>query len=314
MGVMKMLVAFLLRLGSAVITIFGVVCMVFFLVHIVPGDPVEMLFGETTYFADREQIRVAMGLDQPLLTQLMDYLGGIVRFDLGSSLFEHRPVIDMLIERIPQTLWLTCVALLISIAIAIPLGILAAVYHNHSIDRWAMTFSVLGNAIPNFWLGPMLILVFSIWLGWLPVSGDDRLISVLLPAITLGSSLAAVLARMIRSSLLEVFNEDYIRTAYAKGLPNHHVILYHALRNALLPVITLLGLHLGLLLGGSIITETIFSWPGIGKLTVDAILKRDYPVVQGCILLISISYVMINMLTDAVYSWIDPRIRTQRAQ
>jgi len=195
------------------------------------------------------------------------------------------------------------------LALALPLGMLAAVRRGSGWDGGAMVFSMLGVSIPNFWLGPLLILVFSLWLGWFPVSGREGVGSVVLPAVTLGTGLAAVLSRMVRSSMLEVLGEDYIRTARAKGLPPHRVILHHGLRNALLPVITLLGLQLGALLAGAVITETVFSWPGIGLLTIEAIQSRDYPVVQACVLLISVGYVLVNLLTDIAYAWADPRIR-----
>ena len=235
---------------------------------------------------------------------------GIVQLDFGKSFYSHRPVTDLILERLPATVELAAAALLVAVIIAFPLGILAAVKKDTLVDRGAMGFSLLGVSIPNFWMGPVLIMVFSIWLGWLPVSGRDGIQSLVLPAITLGTALAAILSRMVRSTLLEVLSEDYIRTARAKGLRESVVIIRHGLRNALLPVITMLGLQLGVLLGGAVITETVFSWPGIGKLTIDAILRRDYPVVQASVLLISFSYVLVNMLTDQVYAWIDPRIRT----
>ena len=216
---------------------------------------------------------------------------------------------DLRRERLPATAWLAIVSLLIAVALALPLGMLAAVRRDTCWDTGSMAFSMLGVSIPNFWLGPLLILVFSLWLGWFPVSGRDAAGAVVLPALTLGTGLAAILSRMVRSSLLEVLGEDYIRTARAKGLPPHRILLQHGLRNALLPVITLLGLQLGALLAGAVVTETVFSWPGIGLLTIEAIQTRDYPVVQACVLLISLTYVLVNLLTDLAYAWIDPRIR-----
>jgi peptide/nickel transport system permease protein len=218
-------------------------------------------------------------------------------------------VAELLLERLPATGLLAAVSLLVALLLALPLGILAAVRRDTPWDSSAMGFSMLGVSIPNFWLGPLLILVFSLWLGWFPVSGRNGMASVVLPALTLGTGLAAVLSRMVRSSMLEVLGEDYIRTARAKGLPDHRVVLHHALRNALLPVITLLGLQLGALLAGAVITETVFSWPGIGLLTIEAIQSRDYPVVQACVLLISLCYVCVNLLTDLAYAQVDPRIR-----
>lgn len=297
------------RLVSAAVVVAGVVVLVFFLIHLVPGDPVEMMLGESARPADREALRTALGLDRPILLQLKDYLVGLSQLDLGTSFHSRRPILDILLERIPATAQLAGAGLLVAVVIAFPLGTLAAVRKDTPWDQGAMAFSMLGVSVPNFWMGPVLILVFSLWLGWFPVSGRDGLASLVLPAVTLGTALAAVLSRMIRSSLLEVLGEDYIRTARAKGLSERTVILRHGMRNALLPVITLLGLQLGTLLGGAVITETVFSWPGIGKLTVEAILKRDYPVVQACILLISLSYVAVNIVTDLVYGWVDPRVR-----
>jgi peptide/nickel transport system permease protein len=297
------------RLFSATLVILGVVCIVFLLLHLVPGDPVEMMLGESAQPADREALRMALGLDRPVLVQLGHYLGGLLQLDLGSSLHSRQPISALLVERLPATLELALLALLLALIIALPLGIMAATHKDKGWDTGAMSFSLLGVSIPNFWMGPMLILVFSLWLGWTPVSGRDGLGSLILPAITLGTALAAILARMVRSSLLEVLSEDYIRTARAKGLSERAVVWRHALRNAWLPVVTLLGLQLGALLGGAVITEAVFSWPGVGSLLVESIQKRDYPVVQGCVLLISLAYVLVNTLTDLVYGWIDPRIR-----
>jgi len=296
------------RLLSALVTVAGVAVLVFLLIHLIPGDPVERLLGESARPADREALRVALGLDQPLYVQFFDYVGGLARFDLGSSLVSGRSVAELVASQLPATLELALAALAVAILVALPLGVMAARRHRTVWDSTAMGFSLLGVSIPNFWLGPVLILVFSLWLGWTPVSGRDEPASLVLPALTLGTSLAAVLARMVRSSLLEVLGEDYVRTARAKGLPEGEVIWRHGLRNALLPVTTLLGLQLGALLGGAVITETVFSWPGIGSLLVDAIQARDYPVVQACVLVISLAYVLVNLATDLTYALIDPRI------
>ncbi len=302
----------LTRLVSAALVVVGVVCLVFFLIHLVPGDPVEVMLGESARPADREALRAALGLNQPLAAQLMHYFSGLLRLDLGESLHSQRPIVDILAERLPATIELAALSLLLAVAIALPLGVLAALYKDRWWDVGAMSFSLLGVSIPNFWMGPMLILVFSLWLGWTPVSGRDAAGGFILPTITLGTALAAVLARMVRSSLLEVLTEDYIRTARAKGLSMGAVVWRHALPNAWLPVVTMLGLQLGALLGGAVITETIFSWPGIGSLLVESIQKRDYPVVQACVLVISLTYVLVNTLTDLLYAWIDPRIRLGR--
>jgi peptide/nickel transport system permease protein len=297
------------RLAGALLVVFGVISIVFLLIHLIPGDPVEIMLGEAASTTDREALRIALGLDQPLMLQFTHYLHGLLQFDLGTSLQSRRPVTDLLLERLPATLLLAGVTLAVTLALALPLGVLSAVRRGSPWDDGAMTFSMLGVSIPNFWLGPLLILVFSLWLGWFPVSGREGPGSVVLPALTLGTGLAAVLSRMVRSSMLEVLGEDYIRTARAKGLPPYRAILHHGLRNALLPVITLLGLQLGALLAGAVITETVFSWPGIGLLTIEAIQSRDYPVVQACVLLISVGYVLVNLLTDIAYGWADPRIR-----
>lgn len=302
------------RLLSAIVVVLGVACLVFLLIHLIPGDPVEVILGEGAQPADREALRQALGLDRPLLVQLGQFLQGLAQFNLGTSLYSQRPVVELLAERLPATAELALAALLVSIIIAFPLGILAAVRRGTIWDRVATTFALVGVSVPNFWLGPLLILVFSIGLGWFPVSGRTGWDSLVLPALTLGSAMAAILSRMVRAALLEVLGEDYIRTAKAKGLSLSRVIGRHALRNALLPVITVLGLQLGTVLGGAVITEVVFSWPGIGQLTVESIQRRDYPVVQGCVLLISLIYVVVNTLTDLIYGWADPRVRLGAGQ
>jgi peptide/nickel transport system permease protein len=297
------------RLASVAIVVFGVLCLVFFLIHLVPGDPVEVMLGESAQAADREALRHALGLDRPLLTQWLHYLYNIAHFDLGNSLHSNRPILQILLERAPATLELAVTALLVAVVMAFPLGVMAAVRKDSLWDHGAMGVSLLGVSIPNFLMGPLLILVFAVWLGWFPVSGREGPASLVLPALTLGSAMAAILSRMVRASMLEVLGEDYIRTARAKGLGPRAVIWRHALRNALLPVITLLGLQLGALLAGAVITEAVFSWPGIGQLVIEAIQRRDYPVVQACVLFISLSYVLVNTLTDLAYGWFDPRVR-----
>ena len=301
------------RLAGALVVVLGVSCLVFLLIQLVPGDPVEVMLGESASGADREALREQLGLNRPLPLQLWHYLSGLARGDLGVSLFSQRPIAELLLERIPATLLLTVTALGFALLLAVPLGVLAALRKDTAWDTGAMGFALLGVSIPNFWLGPLLILVFSLWLGWFPVSGAEGALAWVLPALTLGTGLAAILSRMVRSSLLEVLQEDYMRTARAKGLTPSRVIWVHGLRNALLPVITLLGLQLGALLGGAVITETVFSWPGIGSLTIEAIQRRDYHLVQACVLLISLTYVLVNLFTDLLYAWIDPRIRLGEA-
>lgn len=299
----------ILRLTNALIVIFGVVSLVFFLIHLIPGDPVEVMLGESARVSDREQLREALGLNQPVLVQWKNYLVDVVQFDLGNSLHSRQAITDILVERLPATIELALVALVFALLIALPLGIVAATRKNTSWDKTAMTVSLLGVSIPNFLMGPLLILLFSMMLGWLPVSGREEPQSVLLPALTLGTAMAAILSRMLRATLLDVINEDYIRTARAKGLPFVRAIVFHALPNTFLPLITLLGMQLGALLAGAVITEIVFSWPGIGSLTIEAINSRDYPLVQSCILLISVSYVLVNAGTDILYSILDPRVR-----
>jgi peptide/nickel transport system permease protein len=297
------------RLLGACLALFGVVSIVFLFIHLIPGDPVAIMLGESATGADRAALVHALGLDEPLVAQYLHFLAGLSRFDLGTSIQQQLPVSALLLERLPATGLLALVTLCLTLLLSMPLGIVAALRRHSVWDHLAMGCSLLGVSIPNFWLGPLLILVFSLWLGWFPVSGQEGLAAVVLPALTLASGLTAVLSRMVRSSLLDVLHEDYLRTARAKGLSPARVILRHALRNALLPVITLLGLQLGTLLAGAVVTETVFSWPGIGLLTIESIQSRDYPVVQGCVLLISITYVLVNLLTDLLYAWVDPRIR-----
>jgi peptide/nickel transport system permease protein len=300
---------FIIRMLSAVIGLLGVVCLVFLLIHLIPGDPVEVMLGESAQPADRESLRHALGLDLPLHQQWWNFFEGLLHLDFGTSLFSHRPISDLLLERIPATLYLSVVSLLVAIALALPLGLLAAVRQHTPLDYGAMGFALLGMSIPNFWLGPLLILVGALWLGWFPVSGQEGWQSVVLPALTLGTAMAAILARMIRSSILEVLGEDFMRTARAKGLSQTRAVMRHALPNSLLPVLTLLGLQLGGLLGGAVITETVFAWPGLGLLMIEAIQQRDYPVVQAAVLCISMTYILVNLLTDLLYAWLDPRIQ-----
>ena len=299
------------RILSALGVIFGVVCLVFLFLHLVPGDPVEVMLGESAQPADKEALRQALGLHQPIHWQLFSYIQNLITLNLGSSLYSGRPIFHLLLERLPATIELGFVSLLIALVVAIPLGVLAAVNKGTHWDFSAMGLALFGVSIPNFWMGPMLILVGALWLGWFPVSGREGPASIVLPALTLGTAIAAILSRMVRSALLEVLTEDFIRTARSKGLTEWVVTFRHALGNALLPIITLLGLQLGALFSGAVITETVFSWPGIGSLVVEAIHRRDYPVVQAAVLLISFSYVMINLFTDLVYAWVDPRVRIQ---
>jgi peptide/nickel transport system permease protein len=289
-------------------TLFGAVTLVFVLIHVVPGDPVEVMLGETATSADKKALSRALGLDEPLARQYFHFLGGLARGDLGRSLYSEATVAGLIARRFPATLELTLAAMAVALLIAFPLGITAAARRGSSSDRLALLFSLFGLAMPNFWLGPLLMIFFSIELGWLPVSGRGGLSHLILPALTLGTVMAAILTRMIRSGLIETIHEDYIRTARAKGLSERRVWLKHALGNSLISVITVVGLQFGSLLAGSIITESIFSWPGIGRLTLQAIQTRDYPLVQGCVLAIAVSYLAVNLITDILYRLADPRI------
>jgi ABC-type dipeptide/oligopeptide/nickel transport system permease component len=286
-----------------------VLTLVFLMIHIVPGDPVEQMLGEGAAPGEITQLRHALGLDRPLLTQYAQYLTQLAHGDLGQSFKFQAPVRRIIFERYPATLSLAFLALLVCASIGIPAGVLAAHRRGQVADRAVGVFTLFGLAVPNFALGPVLILFFSIELGLLPVSGRGGPAYYVLPAATLGTALAAILTRMVRGSMLEELSSDYVRTARAKGLSMRAVLFRHAFRNALIPIITILGLQFGTLLAGTIVTETIFSWPGIGRLTVQAISARDYPLLQGCILVIAVSYVLVNLLTDALYAVIDPRVR-----
>ena len=289
-------------------TLLGAVSLVFVLIHLIPGDPVEVMLGETASAADKEALRRSLGFDRPLAAQYRAFLVNLASGDLGRSLYESAGVGEIIRSRLPATLQLALCAMIAALVISFPLATLAAVRRGGWIDRAALTFSLLGLSLPNFWLGPLLMIVFSIELGWTPVSGRGGFDHLVLPAITLGLGMSAILVRILRASLLQVIHQDYVQTARAKGLPEQQIWLKHVLRNALLSVVTIISLQFGGLLAGSLITETIFSWPGIGRLTVQAIQTRDYPLVQGCVLVIAISYVVINFATDLLYKLIDPRV------
>jgi ABC-type dipeptide/oligopeptide/nickel transport system permease component len=293
-----------------------VVSVVFLLIHLVPGDPIVQMLGEGASASDISALRHAYGLDAPLHVQYARYWSGIVHADLGQSLRLNDSVTHLVAQRYPYTLALPAAALIVALLIAIPAGVLSALHRSHWQDRTLGVVSLVGLSFPNFALGPILILLVSIRLGWLPVSGAgtggtlDFLAHLVLPAITLGLSLAAILTRMVRTAMLEELGQDYIRTARAKGLSENRIVYRHALRNALIPILTVIGLQFGSLLSGAIVTETIFSWPGIGRLTLSAISNRDYALVQGCILAIGLTYVAVNLLTDIAYTIANPRMHT----
>jgi peptide/nickel transport system permease protein len=286
-----------------------VVSVVFLLIHLVPGDPIQQMLGEGAAPADIEATRHAYGLDLPLGTQYVNYWKGVLRGDLGQSLRFQQDVSSILGQRYPFTLQLTLASLAMALAVSIPAGVFSASRRNQRTDHVIGFVSLLGLSFPNFALGPVLILFFAIRLGVLPVSGSGTMLHLVLPAVTMGGALAAILTRMVRTSMLEELGQDYIRTARAKGLPERTVVYKHALHNAMIPILTVVGLQFGALLAGAIVTETIFSWPGIGRLTIQAIANRDYYLVQGCILAIGLTYVVVNFATDLLYSVANPRIR-----
>jgi len=289
-------------------TLLGALTLVFLLSHFIPGDPVEVMLGETASAADKEELRRQLGLDQPLMAQYASFLGSLAQADLGSSLHQDARVTALVLAHLPATMELTACAMVIALLMAFPLATLAANKPKTWIDRSALLFSLVGLSMPNFWLGPLLMITVSIHLGWLPVSGRGSPAHLILPSLTLGLGMAAILTRILRASLLQIVNEDYVKAARAKGLREAQVWLKHMLRNALLSVVTIMGLQFGSLLAGSVITETIFAWPGIGRLTIQAIQTRDYPLVQGCVLIIATSYLLVNLFTDVLYHYIDPRI------
>jgi peptide/nickel transport system permease protein len=286
-----------------------VVSLVFLLIHLVPGDPVQQMLGQGATASDISALRHEYGLDQPLLTQYVHYWQGVLHGDLGRSLRLNDSVTHLLLTRYPYTLELTVASVLLALLLALPAGIVAALKRAQWQDSAVGVVSLLGLSFPGFASGPILILLISIELGWLPVSGAGSPAHLVLPAITMGTSLAAILTRMVRTAMLEELGQDYVRTARAKGLPEHVVVYRHALRNAIIPVMTLVGLQFGALLAGAIVTETIFSWPGVGRLTISAISNRDYPLVQGCILVVGLTYILVNLLTDLLYTVANPRIR-----
>ena len=299
------------RVLLAVPVLLGVATLVFSLIHLVPGDPAQAMMGDGASPQDVAELRVSLGLDKPLLTQYATFMRQALGGDLGKSFRTGQPVTTMIGERVRATAELAVAAMLVAIVIAIPLGVVAAVWRGTAIDYAAMTFALAGVSIPNFWLGPLLAIVFAVELGWLPVSGRGTVANLILPAISLGLALAAILARMTRASLLDELNELYVRAARARGVSSAAAIGTHALRNSMVPLLTIIALQFGAVLTGAVITETIFAWPGIGRLLIQSIGFRDYPMVQGCILLIAVTYVTVNLVTDVMYGVLDPRIRLE---
>lgn len=297
------------RLLLTIPVLFGVATLVFALIHLVPGDPVQAMLGDAASADDVARLRQRLGLDRPLLAQYGGFLSGAATGDLGVSLRTNEPVLETLLARLPATLELAAAAFSIALIVAIPLGVLSAIRAHTAVDHAATAVSLLALSMPNIWLGPVLALVFAVQWGWLPVSGRGTVAHVVLPAITLGLPLAAVLARITRASVLEELRGFYVLAARARGVSRGRAVLRHAVRNSLIPIVTVLGLQLGSLLTGAVITETVFAWPGVGRLLVQSINFRDYPLVQGCVLLIAVTYVTVNLIVDLLYGVLDPRVR-----
>jgi ABC-type dipeptide/oligopeptide/nickel transport system permease component len=297
------------RLLLTIPVLLGVATLVFALIHLVPGDPAQTMLGESASPDEVADLRTTLGLDKPLLAQYRDFLSGVARGDLGTSFRYGTPVTREIRQRVPDTAVLAVCAMAVAVVFALPLGIIAAMYRGRFTDHAAMTIALAGISMPNFWLGPLLAILFAVNLGWLPVAGSGTVAHLVLPSVTLGVALAAILARMTRASLLEELRELYVLAARARGLSRVRAILRHAFRNSLIPIVTIIGLQFGAVLTGTIITETIFAWPGVGRLLIQAINNRDYPLVQGCILFISVTYVAMNLITDLTYGFLDPRIR-----
>ena len=301
--------AILRRLLILVPVLWAVVTLVFLLIHLVPGDPAELLLGPNATPEQVQTVREQLGLDKPIITQYKDYWVGLFSGDWGTNPVTGKPVLERIMSRYPATILLAVTAMFIATLLSIPLGVTAATHRGSVIDSASTLVALLGISLPSFALGPLLILLFSVELGVTPVFGRGSIAHIILPAVTLGAALSAILTRIVRSSVLEELGEDYVRTARAKGLPERKVIYKHVLKNGLIPVVTVLGLQFGVLLAGAIITERVFSWPGVGSLLVDSISERDYNLTQGCILVIATTYVLVNTLTDIVYRFLDPRIK-----
>lgn len=297
------------RLLQLIPTVLGVVSLVFLFIHIVPGDPIDILLGDQALQTDREAMRETLGLNLPLGTQYVNFLTGLMHLDLGTSFTYNTPVLETILNRVPATFILAIVAIAIAFASALVLGIWAAYHEDKWQDRLALAYSSLLFSVPSFWAGPLLMIVFCLWLGWLPVGGYDSPASIILPAFTLSMAMSAMTARLVRMSVLENVRHDYMRTALAKGLSKRRAFVFHALKNAMLPVITVVFLQAGVLLTGAILVEAVFSWPGIGTLLMEALNSRDYPMVQGCILFISMVYMLMTLISDILYAFLDPRIR-----
>jgi len=307
------------RLLLLVPVLLGVSVIIFMVLHLSPGDPAEIMLGSQATQADLERLRAELGLTEPLYVQYVHWLGLLARGDLGRSIWMKRPVLPEVLGRFKATLVLTGAGLALSTIIGLALGILSAMRPNSLLDRLSAVASLFGASMPVFWLGIVLMVIFALWLGWLPASGmfapygggdlRDLLLHLALPAVTLAAASVTIIARLTRSTMLETLGQDYIRTARAKGVVERAVVLRHGLKNALIPIVTVVGVQAGYLLGGAVLTETVFAWPGVGTLMVQGILARDFPLVQGCVLVVALSFVVINLVVDLLYAWLDPRIR-----
>ena len=307
------------RLLLLVPVLAGVSVVIFMVLHLSPGDPVEIMLGSQATQEDRARLRAELGLDQPLHVQYGRWLGHVARGDLGRSLWMKRPVLDEVLGRFKATLVLTGTALLLSSLAGVALGVASAIRPNSVLDRLSAVASLFGASMPTFWLGIVLMVIFALWLGWLPASGmyaaygggdlRDLLAHLVLPTVTLAAASVTIIARLTRATMLETLGQDYIRTARAKGVVERAVVLRHGLKNALIPIVTVVGVQAGYLLGGAVLTETVFAWPGVGTLMVQGILARDFPLVQGCVLVVALSFVLVNLAVDLLYAWLDPRIR-----
>jgi peptide/nickel transport system permease protein len=305
------------RLLGLVAVMFLVATIVFVIIRVTPGDPAAVMLGPEASQQDIAALRTRLGLDRPLPVQYVTWLGQLAQGDLGQSIFLNKPVLSALADRAEPTFWLTLLSLIIATAIALPVGILSAVRRGTALDQSVLSFSMFTSSVPSFWLGLLLMQVFAVKLGWLPVSGyggpdasfATRLSHLILPAVVLGLVNSALITRFIRASMLDVLRDDYVRTARAKGLPERKVIIKHAVRNALIPILTVLGLTTALLVSGAVVTETVFGLPGVGSLVVSAVLRRDYPVIQGALLVVAAIYVLINLFIDLLYLAVDPRVR-----
>ncbi len=307
------------RLLLLVPVLLGVSLIIFMVLHLAPGDPAEIMLGSQATQADLARLRAELGLTDPLYVQYIHWLGLVARGDLGRSIWMKRPVLAEVLGRFKATLVLTGAGLLLSTVAGLALGIASAVRPNSLLDRLSAVASLFGASMPVFWLGIVLMVIFALWLGWLPASGmfapygggdlRDLLAHLALPAVTLAAASVTIIARLTRSTMLETLGQDYIRTARAKGVVEGAVVLRHGLKNALIPIVTVVGVQAGYLLGGAVLTETVFAWPGVGTLMVQGILARDFPLVQGCVLVVALSFVIINLIVDLLYAWLDPRIR-----